>query len=265
MVIPNFAASFLTFRTDWNLKPSLTVSHKPPLTLNNARIQIESTCQISDRVSGLTTMYVLGASCKAEYVGVDKDIWIEPNADFCIILSEESFLTLKSWDRNNKGVMLYPPTLGEQPERQSGHVSVNFDSVKINLRNCPAERLDSDVAIINATLADEPLVGRCAFALHDRYDVEIDFPIKTMNATEREWRYQTDTGPILYPDLKAENGDWIESFHLAYIAYNRSDWAEFILQVPTPLNESVSVNHYSKVIQMETQNSTFRISPHATE
>ena len=259
-VVPNFAASFLTFRVDWNLKQVLTSSHKPPFTLNNARIQIESTCQITDRVSGAAETYVLGASCKSEFVGVDRDMWTEPNADFCIILSAESFLILKSWDRNNKGVMRYPASLGVQPERQSGRVSDTYERVRINLRTAPAQILDSTEAIVQATLADDILVGRCAFTLHDRYDIEIDFPIKTMNANEREWVYQTDTGPILFPDLHADSDNWIDSLYLAYVAFNKVDWAEFILQVPTSLNESISVNHYSRAVQMKTQNAIYRVS-----
>lgn len=263
MVVPNFAASFLTFRIDWNRKQSLTSSHKPPFTLNNARIHIESTCQITDRAGGAAETYVLGASCKTEYVGVNRDMWTEPNADFCIVLSAESFLILKSWDRNDKGVMRYPATLGEQPERQSGRVSDTYECVSINLRTAPAQKLDSAQAIIEATLADDVLVGRCAFTLHDRYDVEIDFPIKTMNANEREWIYQIDTGPILFPDLSADSGNLIDSFRLAYVAFNQADWAEFILQVPTALNEDISVNHYSRVIQLNSQNSIFRVPPNA--
>ena len=260
MIVPNFAASFLTFRIDWNLKQSLTSSHKPPFTLNNARIQIESTCKITDRVSGAAETFVLGASCKTEYVGVDRDMWTAPNADFCIILSAESFLILKSWDRKNKGVMLYPASLGEQPERQSGRVIDTYERVRFNVRNVTAKRLDGRQAIVEATLANDILVGRCAYVLHDRFDVEIDFPIKTMNANEREWVYQTDTGPILFPDLSADCDSWIDSFYLAYVAFNNDDWAEFILQVPTPLNESVSVNHYSRAVQMKTRNSIYRVS-----
>ena len=202
---------------------------------------------------------MLGASCKTEYVGVSKDIWTEPNADFCIILSADSFLILKSWDQNNKGVMRYPSSLGEQPERQSGSIADTYDHVKIDLRLESAEELTSAQAIVNATLNNEILVGRSRFTLQGRYDIEIDFPIKTMNANEREWIYQTDTGPILYPNLNSNDQSWIDSFRLAYIAFNQPDWAEFILQVPTALNEEISVNHYSLPIQQQTQNRVFRI------
>ena len=259
MHVTNFAASFLTFRIDWNLKPSLTSSHKSPFTLNNARILIESTCQITDRMTGVSKRYVLGASCKTEYVGVEAGIWTDPNADFCIILSEESYLILKSWDRNNKGVMLYPVSLGEQAERQLGRVADTYDSVRINLRTAVAKALNSPEEIIAATLADEVLVGRSAFTLIERYDIEIEFPIKTMNANEREMIYQSDTGPILFPDLRDGDDNWIERFHLAYIAFNRLDWVECILQVPTALSENISVNHYARAMQLRAQNSLFSV------
>ena len=259
MHVTNFAASFLTFRIDWNLKPSLTSSHKPPFTLNNARILIESICQITDRVTGVSKRYVLGASCKTEYVGVEAGIWTDPNADFCIILSQESYLILKSWDRNNKGVMLYPVSLGEQPERQSGHVADTYDAIRLNVRTVAARALESPEVIIAATLADEVLVGRSAFTLIERYDIEIEFPIKTMNANEREIIYQTDTGPILFPDLTNGDENWIERFHLAYIAFNRPDWVELVLQVSTRLSENISVNHYARTMQLGAQNSLFSV------
>lgn len=259
MDIPNFATSFLTFRVDWNKKQSLTASHKPPFTLNSARIQIESVCQIADKATNISTQYVLGASCKTEYVGVDKDIWTEPNADFCMILSDDSFLIMKSWDQNNKGVMRYPASLGEQPERQSGQVADTYDSIKINVRTVDGERLDTAEKIVHATLEDDILVGRIVFVMQEQYEVQIDFPVKTMNANERDYIYQTDTGPILFPDLSIPHDDVIETFRLAYVAYNNPDWAEFIVQVPTPINDELSVNHYSKAIHLKTQNSIVRV------
>lgn len=116
MLIPDFSRSFLTFRIDLQKQPSITISAKPPFTLNNARIQLEARCLIQDRQTGSSTEYVLGAACKSEQVGVPADIWHQPNADFCCILSQEDFLTIKSWDKNNKGMMFYPPSGGPQPE-----------------------------------------------------------------------------------------------------------------------------------------------------
>lgn len=260
MQIPDFARSSFTFRIDLEKQPAITVSAKPPSTLNNARIQIEARCSIHDRQRGETVAYVLGAACKTEQVGVAADIWHQPNADFCCILSDEEFLNLKSWDRNDKGVLFYPPSRGPQPERQSGKVAEAFDRVNINVRIVEGKALTSPEAIVAATLADEVLVGRIEFTALDRYEVTLDFPIKTMNASERDNIYQTDTGPIIFPDFSVEFTHIMETFHLAYVAYNTPNWAEFILRVPTPLTDEIFVNHYSKVVRLDnTRNSIIQL------
>ena len=260
MKVPNLLLSFLTFRIDLEKQPAITVSHEPPSTLNNARIQLESLCRIHDRTTGTETDYVLGASCKAERVGVDRDIWIEPNADFCPVLSQDEFLILKSWDRNDKGVLLYPPELGVQPERQAGRVADAYDSIKIHVHYGEGETLSTPEQIVETTLGNDLLAGRVEFSAQDRYDITIDFPIKTMNASERDNIYQPDTGPILFPDFSIDAGRIIETFRLAYVAYNTPDWAEFILQAPTPLTDDISVNHYSKILRLDTRNTVFRFA-----
>lgn len=260
MRVPDFARSFLTFRIDLEKRPPMTVSHKPPFSLNNARMQLEARCRIDDRESGANREYVLGAACKTERVGVPSDIWTEPNADMCMILSQADCLILKSWDKNDKGVMLYPPSLGPQPERQMESVADAFDDIKINLRLVEGEVLATPEEIVAATLASELLVGQVAFTAQDRYDVILDFPVKTINANERDNIYQTDTGPIIFPDFSLAFTDIRDTFHLAFVAFNSPDWAEFILQVPTPLTGDLSVNHYSKPVRLEgTHNTIVRL------
>jgi len=258
MNVPDFAISSLSFRIDFAKQTAITVSHKPPSTLNNVRIQLESRCVITDRVSNTTTAYVLGASCKTERVGVDKDIWLEPNADFCLVLSSSEFLIMKSWDKNNKGVMLYPASLGAQPERQIGYIKDAYDATSIELKMAEARALTQE-EIVTTTLAGALLNGRIEFSALERYDVLIDFPIKTMNVSERDWIYQTDTGPVLFPDFSEPFDRLIETLQLAYVAYNCADWAEFIVQVPTPLNDEISVNHFSKSVRLDTKNQTLHL------
>src|SRR5688572_24441954 len=108
MNLIDFSRSFILFRVDWSVKPPSTYSHAPPKTLNNARITLECRCEITPTSGGGTTTYVLGASCKTERVGVDRDIWLQPNGDFCLAASQEEFLILKSWHKNNPGVMRFP-------------------------------------------------------------------------------------------------------------------------------------------------------------
>src|SRR5262249_33832279 len=155
-------------------------------------------CEISERSSGNSQVFVLGASCKSERVGVERDIWTEPNADFAPIFSRERFLTIKTFDRADRTVSFYPPSRGVQPDRQSGTIAdAGFDSIRIDVAECEGEALETPQAIVNAVLSNEPLVGRTVLE-NERYRAVLDYPVKTINANERDWIYQTDTGPVLF-------------------------------------------------------------------
>ena len=113
----DFARSFLTFRIDTQSRPPQTVSHKPPFSLNNARIQVECRCVVTEIDTGWSETFVLGANCKTERVGVAREIWTEPNADFQPIYSGTRFLNLKTYARRGIGVELYPPGSGVYLQR----------------------------------------------------------------------------------------------------------------------------------------------------
>src|SRR6476660_6149027 len=155
----DFSRSFFTFRIDTLKKPPKTVSHKPPYTLNNARIPVECVCEIKEKQTGFTQQFVLGGNCKTERVGVEADIFTQPNADFVPIFSQEQFLFLKTFDRADKGVPFYPPSLGVQPERQAGRVEQALDSLKIDLAFCSSQVLDEPAAIVAAVLSNQLLVA----------------------------------------------------------------------------------------------------------
>ena len=86
MAAIDFSCSFLTFRIDTLKKPPQTVSHKPPYSLNNARIQLDCVCDITEISTNVTQRFVMGVNCKTERVGVTSDIWLKPNADFVPIV-----------------------------------------------------------------------------------------------------------------------------------------------------------------------------------
>lgn len=258
MDVIDFSRSFLTFRVDLLKNPPITVSHKPPFTLNNARIPIDCRCEITAKDTGESDAFVLGVSCKTERVGVDRDIWTEPNADFVPIFSRDRFLLLKTFDRVDKGVMLYPPSLGKQPERQVGTIADAFDRVRIDLTYTRGEALDTPDQIIEAVLTNQSLVARTQIET-DRYVAVLDYPVKTINANEREKVYQPDTGPVLWPDLSRSPADLIEGLELAFVAFHTPAWAEFIVRVPTPVAEGISVYHYARPVRVEAQNLIIRL------
>ncbi|MGD9854103.1 MAG: hypothetical protein AB7U20_04050 [Planctomycetaceae bacterium] len=255
----DFSRSFLTFRLDFEKKPPATVSHQPPYSLNNARIQLECRCRITEKQTGNVQTFVLGASCKTERVGVERDIWTEPNADFAPIFSEDRFLALKTFARAGVEVDLYPPGTGKQSDRQFGVVAEIFDSLRIVVVESPSERLSSPREIVDAVLNNAPLVAQTELD-SDRYTAVIEYPVKTINANERDEIYQTDTGPHLFPDLTCEPDNLLKRMELAFSAFNHPDWAEFLVRVPTPIAESVSVYHYSHPVRLDCRNRMYRLS-----
>jgi hypothetical protein len=249
----DFSRSFLTFRIDTLKKATTTTSHKPPYSLNNARIQIECRCQIKEKRNGRVHQFVMGANCKTEQVGVERDIWLQPNADFVPIFSDEKFLQVKTYAKADDSAMLYPPSLGIQSERQVWAIAGAFDSLRIDLYPCEGKVLATVSEINESTLANEPLIARTEIET-DRYQALIEYPVKTMNANDREGIYQTDTGPVLLPDLSREPDELIEGMELAFVAFNSPDWAEFIVRTKQPVSEGISVYHYCKAVRYDCKN-----------
>lgn len=250
----DFSRSFIKFRVDFDEKPPMTISNPPPYPINNVRISLECICRITDISRQTTQTYVLGAACKTEVVGVPANIWTQPNADFCLTATPEEFLIMKSWHKCNPQVKRYPETLGYQPERQSGKVNDVWTRFAIETCQVEGRILADAAAIVETAFGDRPLVARIEYVEAGRH-VCIEHPVKTININEKEGMYQTDTGPLLVPDLSSGRqaliSRFIEAFDLAYGAFNCPDWVEFIIKEPTPISQDVEVNHYSRSRRIE--------------
>jgi hypothetical protein len=253
METTDFHRSFITFRIDTLKVQPKTVSHKPPFTLNNARIPLDACCRIVEKDTDRVHEFFLGASCKTERVGVERDIWLDPNADFVPVCSRTQWMALKTYAQVGESMKLYPPSLGDQPERQVIDVEKTFDALSIDVEKAPGEVLQTPQAIVEAVLANRLLNASCRIE-SERYAAVLDFPIKTMNANERDWVYQPDTGPMLLPDLLRNPGDLLEGMSLAFVAFNTPTWIELIVRAATPVDENVSVYHYSQPMRLESQN-----------
>ena len=263
MQVLDFPRSFVTWRIDLDELPPRTLSHRPPYAMNNSRISLESRCRILDRETGAMQTFVLGASCKTEQVGADQDLFLLPNADFMPVISGDSFMHLKTWARVGTAVHRFPPEGGDQPDRLRVPLRGTFVSMHLDLLERDAELLPDARAIVSATFGGDPLVGVTTVS-HGRYEAAIEYPIKTMNANEREWIYQTDTGPVLYPDLDAAPEALMEGLDVAFEAHNRPDWAEFIVRRRTRIAEGVDVYHYSEPIRLNgVENAVYRIGQDA--
>lgn len=246
----DFDRSCLRFRLDTTKKPPKTVSRKLPMTLNNVRMSLDARAILAHRPSGKTYDYVLSSSCKSEQVWVDRDVWHQPNADMCMLAGAGEYLVFKRWDKTDKGVLLYPPSLGVQPERQVGNPDDTFDRFSIDLARRPGRVLESLDEILATLFAATPVLGQTEYDAGE-YHVTLEYPIKVVNFSEREKYYQVDTGPVLLPDFSQPTRTPLEGCQLAYIAHNAPTWAECIVCVPTPLADNLKVHHYSKVVRLD--------------
>ncbi|MBL9215663.1 MAG: hypothetical protein JNG83_09325 [Opitutaceae bacterium] len=256
----DFNRSFVRWGVDTRLKQPKTVSHPPPFTLNYFRMRAECLAEVTDRQTGQTALYVLSASCKTEQVNVERDIWTQPNADFCMVAGPDRCLNLKRWDRTNKGVMLHPPSLGPQPERQLMNPADSFTFYARDIRRVDGRLMTEVDDIAAVTASDLPMVSRTRIeAKH--YSLLLEYPVVNANFSPREKYYQLDTGPVILPDLHAPAADVLATFHLAYVAHARPGWAEFLVSQPTPLTPEISVHHYSHPVRVECHNEMFAVVP----
>ena len=155
--------------------------------------------------------------------------------------------------------MFYPPERGVQPERQVGQVANALDALKLELATAQAEELENPADIVAAVLENEILAARTVLE-QGPYTATLFYPVKTINANQRDNIYQTDTGPILWPDLSKQPGELIAGFELAFSAFNCPTWIEFIVRAKTPLTKDISVYHYSRTFRADSRNTLMRLT-----
>ena len=227
---------------------------------NNARIQLEARCRLFLEDAGKPLDFVLGASCKAEDTYAPQNLFMEPNYDFCPIFSDTEYALIRTYATAEPEERARAEGVERPGGREAGLIKDRFLEVPIHLETVPAARVLQDNAqIVQATLNNEPLVGRIELLDgRGRRGALLEFPIKTMNVNDIESKFQVDTGPVLLPDLDWQGQHLVECFSLAFVAYSSFSGAEFILQRPTPTSQAadaVKVHHYSQMLAVPTCNS----------
>jgi hypothetical protein len=191
-------------------------------------------------------------------VGVPRDIWVLPSADFVPVVSDDRFMAVKTYARQGDSIELWPPGSGSQTERQEVAISDAFVSLRLDLLEVEGEALPDGRSIVEASLAGQRLVARTTVS-GGPYSAVIEYPVKTINANERDWIYKTDTGPHLFPDLTREPAQLLTGMELAFSAFNVPDWTEFIVRAPTEIAPGLRVWHYSSPIRLDARNEIIRL------
>jgi len=209
---------------------------------------IESRTTIIDSQAGTRTEYYQCGSCKSENTFAEQDLFKEDNYDFLPIFGDGQVLIFR---RHASATPSY---------RQIKKEEDVWGPTNLKLRE-PKDitELDTWEKIRDASAAGLPIVTQTELSNSDTgLHAIIECPVKTMNVSLDEQKYQTDTGPVAFPDLSKHYDLQIESLSLAYIAFNTSGFADFVVESETPViaegKEVSSVFHYSRILSLPATN-----------
>jgi hypothetical protein len=213
---------------------------------NNARLQIESACRIRGEEEGED--YFFFASCKAEDTYAARNLFKADNYDFCGIFATAEYAIFRAHPRHSEGF------------RECGLWQERFADVRWHVEQVQARPLEDEKAIVQATLEGGPLIGVVEFdSPYGEWSARLEFPIKTMNVNDLEWKWQVDTGPVPFPDFGQEEEQFIEQLWPAYVAYNSFQTAEFIVQQPLDLGGGLKVPHYWRRVSLAAQSQVLAV------
>jgi hypothetical protein len=236
----DFQASFMTWDRPRAANPPPGDRGCDPLG-NKARIQLDALLDVVHEDTGVSERFVLIAPCRSEWMYVPDRIFKLPSEEYrCIYSRAEERRIGRAITFQGEGGRTRP-------------LEGNFRSFAIDVRTFARSRaLTTSAAICEATQRNVPLVGRTTIRDPQRpRRYVLEYPIRTMNIRPEVPAFQVDTGPLLVPDFTSTQTNPIDRLELAHVAYNRLDWAEFILRRPTAITadgkELCKVLHFSEV------------------
>ncbi len=226
--------------------------------LNSLRLWIESRTTIVDTATGNSTQFYQCASCKSENTFGDSDLFLSDNYDFLPIVGDRHWLIFRRHARLDseryRETIPLPNAWGEPrlliPEGADVRVLKTWEEIR------------------DATAQGAPLVSQTEITNSETsLKAVIECPVKTMNISLEKQMYQVDTGPVAFPDfpdLKQTTVPLINCLQLAFVAFNQTDFADFVIEQPTAVIENESevcrIYHYSNPISLPATN---RILTHA--
>ncbi len=231
MQVCDYGRSFVTFVTEGRG--------------NNARLQVESVCRLTDLSSGVTQEYLFFASCKSEHTFAERDLFHEDNYDFCGIFSEDEYAIFRTHSTHTERF------------REEGLWRDRFKEVVRHVLLVEGDVLADSADVVAASLRNVPLVGQVEIASeYETLQALIELPIKTMNANDIRNVFQVDTGPVAFPDFGLDVRRHIERLSPTYVAYNAPDFADFVIQAELAIGGNdgeTAVTHYSRLVSLSAE------------
>ena len=225
-----------------------------PASFNAVRFWVESRTTIIDDQTGKSTLFYQCGSCKSENTFAKEDLFQEDNYDFLPILGDEQWLIFRR-----------PAGLSERYRQVVSTDDIWGDPIFKLRKAKKVTVLETWEQIRDITAAGIPLVSQTELRSEETgLRAIIECPIKTMNISLDDKLYQVDTGPIVYPDLTKRYEHPIDSLSLAFVAFNASHFADFVVEQPTPVvkeeAELCQVYHYSKPFSLPAKNRVLAVA-----
>lgn len=209
---------------------------------NSVRLWIESRTIITDTKSGKVTEYLQCGSCKSEDTFAVKNLFFKDNYDFLPIFGGDDVLVFR------RHVNIRDIYRIIKPASQMWGGKPNIRRIK------PAviTELKTWEQMRDYTAAGIPIVTQTEIWNEQTgLKAVIECPCKTMNISHVKKVYQVDNGPVALPDISKVHSPEISSLSMAFIAFNTPDFADFVIEGPTPVIENgkevTKVNHYSEL------------------
>ena len=211
---------------------------------NSPRFWVESRCRITDGATGKTVDYYQCGSCKSEITFPLRGLFQHNNYDFLPIFSAEQAIVFRHRLRESAQY------------REVRKAEAWWDGNEPRLREVKARILRTPREIFEAMDAGVPLVGQTELRNEKTGSTAVlEYPIKTINWRRDDSSWQVDTGPVLLPDLGVPPDQWSHTFHLAYVAFNAWDWAEFVVKKQTAIPDGQDKTwHYSETVAFPARN-----------
>ncbi len=215
---------------------------------NSVRFVVESRTIVFDEHAKTAVQYLQCASCKSEDTFAKRDLFYQDNYDFLPIHGEGGWLVFRRKATLN-------PNYRELREETSMWGTMNQRLTEA----ASTTTLTTWEQIRDATAAGTPIVAQTEIRNAETgLSALIEYPVKTMNIGITRQMYQVDTGPIALPDLSRRYTPRIDCLRLAFVAFNVADFADFVVEQPTPVTvegqEKYQVHHYSSPISLPARN-----------
>ncbi len=206
---------------------------------NSPRFWVESRLRITDPAGKTTREYLQCGSCKSEYTFPTRGLFHVDNYDFLPVFSQVDCVVFRRHITERGKYLEVKP------------IAQAWDGTVPAVRHFRGRIVNNVEEISKAMTAGKQLVGQTELRDEKSGRVAvIEFPIKTINWQRDTGDWQVDTGPVLLPDLTVPPDQWSAKLRLAYVAFNAPDWAEFIIEEPTPIRdgekEVAKVYHYMR-------------------